>query len=74
MEAMGAAFTSIAQASTARGEGGSNNLQRFKAHYPLTFTRGENPIVADYWFRHIEKILEAMEITCDTIKIRLSAF
>ena len=31
-------------------------------------------MVADYWFRQIEKILEAMEITFDAIKIRLPAF
>ena len=74
MEAMGAAFTSIAQASVAGGQGGSNNLQRFKARPPPTFTGGGDPMVADHWFRHIEKILEAMEITFDAIKIRLAAF
>ena len=37
MEAMGAAFTSIAQVSAAGGHGGSNNLQRYKAHHPPTF-------------------------------------
>ena len=31
-------------------------------------------MVADHWFRQIEKILEAMEITSDAIKIRLVAF
>ena len=31
-------------------------------------------MVADHWFRHIEKILEAMEITSDETKIRLVAF
>ena len=31
-------------------------------------------MVADHWFRKIEKILEAMEITSDAIKIRLLAF
>ena len=39
MEAMGPAFTSISQASVAGGQGGSNNLHRFKAHHPPTFTR-----------------------------------
>ena len=38
MEAMGVTFTSIVQASAAKGQGGSNNLQRFKAHHPPTFT------------------------------------
>ena len=31
-------------------------------------------MVADHWFRHIEKVLEAMEITSDVVKIRLAAF
>ena len=31
-------------------------------------------MVADHWFRQIEKILEAMEVTSDVIKIRLAAF
>ena len=38
MEAMSATFTSIAQASAAGGHEGSNNIQRFKAHHPLTVT------------------------------------
>ena len=38
MKAMGDAFTSIAHASVAEGQGGSNNLQKFKAHHPSTFT------------------------------------
>ena len=50
MEAMGAAFTSIAQASETGGQGGSYNLQRFKAHHPLTFMREGDPMVADHWF------------------------
>ena len=74
MEAMGTTFTSIAQASAAGGQGGSNNLQRFKAHHPQTFMGGGDSMVADHWFRHIKKILEAMEITSDAIKIRLAAF
>ena len=31
-------------------------------------------MVADHWFRQIEKIFEAMEITSDAIKIRLAVF
>ena len=31
-------------------------------------------MVADHWFRHIEKVLEAMDITSDTSKIRLAVF
>ena len=35
---------------------------------------GRDPMVADYWFRQIEKVLEAMDITSDAAKIRLAAF
>ena len=45
-----------------------------RVHHPLTFTRGGDPMVADHWFMQIEKVLEAMEITSDTTKIRLVAF
>ena len=31
-------------------------------------------MVADHWFIQIEKVLEAMEITFDTARIRLAAF
>ena len=31
-------------------------------------------MVADHWFIKIEKVLEAMEITSDTIRIRVAAF
>ena len=31
-------------------------------------------MVLDHWFRQIEKVLEAMEITSDMTKIRLTAF
>ena len=30
--------------------------------------------MTDHWFMQIEKVLEAMEITSDTIRIRLAAF
>ena len=30
--------------------------------------------MADYWFMQVEKILEAMEITSNTTRIRLAAF
>ena len=43
-------------------------------HHPPTFTRGGDPMVADYWFRQIEKILESMEITSNVTKIKLAAF
>ena len=31
-------------------------------------------MVADHWFMQVEKVLEAMEITSDTTRIRLTAF
>ena len=31
-------------------------------------------MVADHWFIQIKKVLEAMEITFDTTRIRLAAF
>ena len=73
---MGVAVAAIAQANVAGRQGGPSYLQRFKTHHPPTFTRGggEDSMVADHWFRQIEKILEAMEITSDATKIRLDAF
>ena len=31
-------------------------------------------MVADHWFRHIEKVLDAIDITFDAAKIRLVVF
>ena len=31
-------------------------------------------MVADHWFRQVERILEAMEITSDAMRIRLATF
>ena len=31
-------------------------------------------MVADHWFMQVEKVLEAIEITSDTTRIRLAAF
>ena len=64
----------IAQASIAGSQGGPSNLQWFRAHHPPKFTRGGDPMVADHWFIQIEKVLEAMEITSDTTRIRLVVF
>ena len=64
----------IAQASAAGSQGGLSNLQRFRAHHPLTFTWGGDPMVANHWFMQIEKVLEAMEITSNMTRIRLVAF
>ena len=51
-------------------QGGLSNLQRFRAHHPPKFTGGGDPMVTDHWFMQIEKVLEAMEITSDTTRIR----
>ena len=51
MEAVGAAVAAIAQASATGGQGGPSNIQRFKTHHPPTFTEGEDPMVANHWFR-----------------------
>ena len=74
VEAVGIAADAIAHASAAGSQGGPSNLQGFQAHHPLIFTGGGDPMVADHWFMQVEKILEAMEITSDTTRIRLSAF
>ena len=73
-EAVGITAAAIAQASAAGSQGGPSNLQRFRAHHPPTFTGGGDPMVADHWFMQVEKVLEAMEITSDTTRIRLAAF
>ena len=74
VKAVGIAAAAIAQARAAGSQGGPSNLQRFRAHHPPTFTGGGDPMVADHWFMQIEKVLEAMEITSDTTRIRLAAF
>ena len=74
VEAVGIAAAAIAQASVAGSQGGTSNLQRFRAHHPPTFTGGGDPMVVDHWFMQVEKVLEAMEITSDATKIRLVVF
>ena len=71
-EAVSIAAAAIAQSSVAGSQGGPSNLQRLRAHHPPTFTGGGGPMVADHWFIQIEKVLEAMEITSDTTRIRLA--
>ena len=45
------------------------------SHIILRRLQGEgDPMVADHWFQHIEKVLEAMNITSDAAEIRLAAF
>ena len=74
VEAVGIATAAVAHASAAGNQGGPSNLQRFRAHHPPTFTGEGDPMVADHWFMQIEKVLEAMGITSDTTRIRLTAF
>ena len=74
MEAIVIAFTTIVQTSAAGGQGGSSDLQRFRALHPPTFRGGGDPVVADHWFQQVERVLEAMEITSDVTRIRLAAF
>ena len=38
------------------------------------FTGGGDLMVANHWFMQVEKVLEAMEITFDTTKIKLAMF
>ena len=73
-EAIDIAAVAIAQAGAAGSQGGLSNHQRFKAHHPPTFTGGRDLMVADHWFMHVEKVLEAMEITSNAIRISLAAF
>ena len=73
-EVVGIVTVAIAQASVEGSQGGPSNLQRFRAHHPPTFTGGGDPMVADHWFMQIKKVLEAMEITSDTTRIKLAVF
>ena len=74
VEAVGITATAIAQAGIAGRQEDPSNLQMFRAHYPSTFTGGGDPMVTDHWFIQIEKVLEAMEITSNTTRIRLAVF
>ena len=71
---MGIAAATIAQASAAGGQGGPSDLQRFMAHHPPLFRGGGDPMVANHWFRKVERVLEAMGITSDATRIRLATF
>ena len=73
-EAIGITAAAIAQASAVGSQGGPSNLQRFRAHHPPIFIGGGDLMVADHWFMQVEKILEAIDITSDTTRIRLAAF
>ena len=73
-EAVGITAAAIAQAGIAGRQEDPSNLHRFRAHHPSIFIGGGDPMVAYHWFMQIEKVLEAMEITSDTTRIRLAAF
>ena len=73
-KAVGSVAAAIAWANAAGSQGGPSNLQRFRAHHPLTFTGGGDPMVADHWFTQVEKVFEAMKITSDITRIKLAAF
>ena len=73
-EAVGITANAITQAGIAGRQEDPSNLQRFRAHHPPTFTEVGDPMVTDHWFMQIEKVLEAMDITSDTTRIRLAAF
>ena len=59
--AVGIEVAAIARASVAGSQGSLNNLQKFRAHHPPTFTGGGDPMVADHWFIQIEKVLEVIK-------------
>ena len=46
----------------------------FMAYHPPAFKGGGDPMVPDHWFQQVEGVLEAMEITSDTKRIKLAAF
>ena len=73
-EAVGITANAIAQAGIAVRSEDPSNPQRFRMHHPPTFTGGGDPMVADHWFMHIEKVLEVMENTSDATRIRLATF
>ena len=50
VEAVGVTAVAIAQAGIAGSQEDPNNLQRFRAYHPPTFTGGRDPMVVDHWF------------------------
>ena len=74
VEVVGVAEAAITQARIAGSQGDPSNLQRFRTYHHPTFTGGRDPMVINHWFMQIKKVLEAMEITFDTTRIRLAAF
>ena len=60
VEAVGITAAAIAPAGVAGRQEDPNNLQRFRAYHPPTFTGGGDPMVTDHWFMQIEKVLEGV--------------
>ena len=73
-EAVGITVNAITQASIACRQEDPSNPQWFRAYHPPTFIGGKDSMVVDHWFVQDGKVLEAMEITSDTTRIRLAAF
>ena len=44
------------------------------AHHPPSLRGGGDPMVADHWFRQVERVLVAIGITSDATRIRLATF
>ena len=73
-EAVGITANAIARAGIAGRQGDPSNLKRFRTYHPPTLTGGRDPMVVDHWFMQIENVLEAMEISSNTTRIRLATF
>ena len=50
------------------------DLEHTTLRHSLGGGGGGDPMVAGHWFMQIENVLEAMEITSDTTRVRLAAF
>ena len=73
-EAIGITANAIVRASIACRQEDPSNPQRFRTHYPPTFTRRRDSMVDDHWFMQNGKMLEVMEVTSDATRIRLTVF
>ena len=71
---VGIAAAAIAQSSAAGGKGGPSDHHRFMAHHLASLRGGGDSMVADHWFRHVERVLVAIGITSDATRIRLATF
>ena len=67
-------MAAIAQASIAGSQGDPSNPRGLGRIILQHSQGGKDPMVVDHWFMQDEKVLEAMEITSDTTRIRLAVF